>query len=64
METLKVDTLDVSLCKKYNSGKITLREMAMKLHENGWTNFLDENRAMEIINRYNNNLKIKDYGKY
>ena len=57
METLKVDTLDVSLCKKYNNGMITLREMAMKLHENGWTNFLDENLAMEIINRYNSNLK-------
>lgn len=57
METSKIDTLDVSLCKKYNNGMITLREMAMKLHENGWTNFLDENRAMEIINRYNSNLK-------
>ena len=57
MKNLKLDTLDVSLSKKYNNGMITLREMAMKLHENGWTNFLDENRAMEIINRYNSNLK-------
>lgn len=48
MKNLKLDTLDVSLSKKYNNGMITLREMAMKLHEN---------RAMEIINRYNSNLK-------
>ncbi len=41
MKNLKLDTLDVSLSKKYNNGMITLRKMAMKLHENVWTNLLD-----------------------
>ena len=47
-------------CAEYDILLQSLREMAMKLHENGWTNFLDENRDMEIINRYNSNLKHKN----
>ena len=31
------------------SGKITLHEAAEELHENGWTNFIDEDAARRLL---------------
>ena len=42
------DTLD-SLRDDVLSGKITLHEAAEELHENGWTNFIDEDAARRLL---------------
>lgn len=37
------------LCDKYHEGKITIREAAVVLYNAGWTNFIDEEYAKEIL---------------
>lgn len=55
---IKIDTVDVSLCKDYAAGKITLREVAIEFCKCGWTNYVDEGFAarkmQEVRNRLNN----------
>nr|DAG34396.1 MAG TPA: hypothetical protein [Caudoviricetes sp.] len=38
-----------SLKEKVDGGKITLREAAIKLHESGWTNFVDEETTRRLL---------------
>lgn len=38
-----------SLKEKVDSGKITIREAAIKLHESGWTNFIDEETTRRLL---------------
>lgn len=38
-----------SLKEKVDGGKITLREAAIKLHESGWTNFIDEETTRRLL---------------
>ena len=38
-----------SLKEKVDSGKITLREAAVKLYESGWTNFIDEETTKRLL---------------
>lgn len=45
-----------SLKEKVASGNITLREAAIKLHQSGWTNFIDEETTKKLI-------KLKQYEK-
>lgn len=45
-----------SLKEKVASGNITLREAAIKLHQSGWTNFIDEETTKKL-------LKLKQYEK-
>lgn len=37
-------TILQSLKEKVEGGKMTLREAAIRLHDAGWTNFIDEER--------------------
>ena len=52
MKAFKIDTLDISVAKRYEAGEISLREAAQELYKAGWTNFVDESYAQKIINRY------------
>jgi hypothetical protein len=38
-----------SLKEKVDGGKITLREATIKLHEYGWTNFIDEETTRRLL---------------
>lgn len=38
-----------SLKEKVECGNITLREAAIKLHESGWTNFIDEETTARFL---------------
>lgn len=54
---IKVDTVDVSLYKAYEAGKMTLHEVAREFCKCGWTNFVDDDFAtrkmQEIEDRMN-----------
>lgn len=39
-----------SLKEKVERGNITLREAAIKLHECGWINFIDEEITKRLLN--------------
>ena len=45
-----------SLKEKVEGGNVTLREAAIKLHEFGWTNFIDEETTTRL-------LKLESYEK-
>lgn len=45
-----------SLKEKVESGNLTLREAAVKLHKCGWTNFIDEETTIKL-------LRLKSYEK-
>ena len=45
-----------SLKEKVEGGNVTLREAAIKLHESGWTNFIDEETTERL-------LKMESYEK-
>lgn len=49
---LKVDTLDVSIAKRFRRGEITLLEAAREFYRHGWTNFVDESAALRFINNH------------
>lgn len=42
-------TILQSLKEKVKSGNITLREAAIRLHEAGWTNFIDEETTRRLL---------------
>ncbi|MBV3865802.1 hypothetical protein [Phocaeicola coprocola] len=42
-------TILQSLKEKVDSGKITLREAAVRLHKAGWTNFIDEETTRKLL---------------
>lgn len=42
-------TILQSLKEKVEGGKMTLREAAIRLHEAGWTNFIDEGTTRRLL---------------
>lgn len=48
-EPFDIPSITESLANDVTSGKITLHEAAMELHEAGWTNFLDLDRTRRLL---------------
>ena len=46
----KVRTVSQSVKDDYESGKITIRETAIRLHKAGWTNYIDIDYTKRILN--------------
>lgn len=42
-------TILQSLKEKVESGEITIREAAIRLHNAGWTNFIDEGATRRLL---------------
>lgn len=42
-------TILQSLKENVEGGKMTLREAAIRLHEAGWTNFIDEETTRRLL---------------
>lgn len=42
-------TILQSLKENVEGGKMTLREAAIRLHEAGWTNFIDEETTKRLL---------------
>lgn len=42
-------TILQSLKEKVEGGKMTIREAAIRLHESGWTNFIDEETTRRLL---------------
>lgn len=42
-------TIQQSLKEKVEGGKMTLIEAAIRLHEAGWTNFIDEETTRRLL---------------
>ncbi|WP_211458971.1 hypothetical protein [Bacteroides salyersiae] len=38
-----------SLKESVKSGKVTIREAAIKLHKAGWTNFIDVDKTKQLL---------------
>lgn len=49
MYETEIDTLDISLYKRYMAGKITLWDVALELNKCGWTTFVDKDYAAKLI---------------
>lgn len=49
MKRYEIDTIDASLRKKVEAGMMTIREAAVELHRAGWTPYIDEKWAKEIM---------------
>ena len=49
MYEIEIDTLDISLYKRYMAGKITLWDVALELNKCGWTTFVDKDYAAKMI---------------
>lgn len=49
MSDFEPRTLSQYLCDKYQEGKITIREAAVAQYNAGWTNFIDEEYAKEVL---------------
>ena len=49
MYEIEIDSLDISLYKRYMAGKITLWDVALELNKCGWTTFVDKDYAAKMI---------------
>lgn len=49
MSDFKPRILSQYLCDKYHEGKISIRDVAVALYNAGWTNFIDDEYAKEIL---------------
>lgn len=49
MMTMRIKIITESLSDKVRSGKMTLREAAVKLYNAGWTNYIDIESTRKLL---------------
>ena len=49
MKALRIKNILNSLEEKIESGNITIREAAIKLHKAGWTSFVDVDKTKQLL---------------
>lgn len=46
-----IETVDFYLTRKYLAREMTLEDVARQLCKHGWTNYVDKDYALTVINR-------------
>ncbi len=50
MKAFNIPSILTSLRMDVQSGRMSIREAAEELHEAGWTNFIDEESTVRLLN--------------